>query len=204
MKVLIACECSGVTREAFRAKGHDAWSCDLKPAEDESRFHLRGDALWYLGNGWDLLIAHPPCTYLAALGERWMTDPRHVGRDKKRQAAWEFFRYFIYAPVKRICIENPRSFCLPQYYRKPDQEIHPWWFGDVTKKPTCLWLKNLPPLIKKPYVLKDLGVGHEAKQKMNAIHWAGGTSEVKSSTRSKTFEGVALAMADQWGSLPNL
>lgn len=204
MKVLIGCECSGIIREEFRKRGHDAWSCDLKPAEDGSRFHLQANLLLVINPTWDLLIAHPPCTYLAALGERWMTDPRHKDRQHKRDEALVFFRHLYSCPIRRTCLENPRSFILPKIFGPPTQEIHPWWFGDVTKKPTCLWLKNLPPLVRKQYVIADLGTGHIAKQRMNAIHWAGGTSEEKSATRSRTFKGIAIAMADQWGSLSRL
>lgn len=152
MRVLVACEFSGVVRRAFRARGHDAWSCDLLPAADGSEFHWRGDVLELLEDTrsdpefwppFDLMIAHPPCTYLASSGLHWNT--RRPERAAQTDAAVEFVRALMNAPVRRLAIENPIG-CLSTRLRKPDQIIHPWQFGHDASKATCLWLVNLPPL----------------------------------------------------------
>lgn len=199
MRVLVACECSGIIRQAFRDKGHDAWSCDIKHAEDKSRFHLLGRVEAYIDQKWDLLIAHPPCTFLAAVGEHWMK--RRPERLKERTLALNFFGRFYHAPVPRICIENPRSFVLPKYYGPPTQKIQPYWFGNPYRKETWLWLKNLPPLERRLYVLEDMGVGREAFLKTEFVDWAPHKGEDRQAYRSRTFKGIALAMADQWGKL---
>lgn len=188
MRVLVACECSGVVRRAFRARGHDAWSCDILPSEDDSRFHIRGDALVALhyGGPWDLVIAHPPCQFLAVSGARWMSDP---GRKQQQERALDFVRAFMYAPVARVCIENPVS-VISSRIRKPDQIVQPWQFGHGEVKATCLWLKGLPKL--KPTRVVE---GREARV------WRLPPSVDRARERSRTFVGIGEAMAEQWGCL---
>lgn len=182
MRVLVACEFSGVVRRAFRERGHDAWSCDLLEAEDSQEFHIRGDVLNVLESGWDCLIAHPPCTHLAVSGARWFKEKRN-----EQVVALEFVRALLNAPISRIALENPVS-VISTRIRKPDQIIQPWQFGHGETKATCLWLKNLPPL--KPTNIVD---GREAR-----VHRAPpGPDRWKE--RSRTFPGIAKAMAEQWG-----
>lgn len=183
MKVLVACEFSGLVRDAFAARGHDAWSCDLLPTERPGK-HIQGNVLDVLNDGWDLMIAHPPCTYTSQAGYRWFkTQPDRI---KKARAGYELFMNFISAPIPMIAVENTRGL-LWQWYRKPDQIIHPFHFGHPMTKATCLWLKNLPPLMatiidSNPFVnwtkYKGSHTGHD---------------------RSRTFQGIADAMASQWG-----
>ena len=185
MKVLVACEFSGVVRRAFRERGHDAISCDLLPSEDDTCDHIWGDVMrmrdW---SHWDLMIAHPPCTHLAVSGARWFKD-----KHEEQQEALQFVRDLMNVPVHRICIENPISI-ISSRIRKPDQIIQPWQFGHGETKATCLWLKNLPPL--KPTQIVE---GREAR-----VHrMPPGPDRWKA--RSRTFQGIAEAMADQWGPL---
>jgi site-specific DNA-cytosine methylase len=185
MRVLVACEFSGVVRRAFRARGHDAWSCDLLPAEDGSEFHFQGGAIMkaYYAK-WDLMIAHPPCTHLAVSGAR------HFKNKVREQAeALDFVRELLDAPIPRIALENPISI-ISSRIRKPDQIIQPWQFGHGETKATCLWLKNLPKLVPTNIV-----EGREAR-----VHrMPPGPNRWKE--RSRTFEGIAAAMAAQWGDL---
>ena len=184
MKVLIACEFSGVVREAFRARGHCVFSCDLLPAEDDSNFHMRGDVLRRLHYGWDLMIAHPPCTHLAVSGARWFKDKRY-----EQAEALLFVRALLAAPIPRIALENPISI-ISSKIRKPDQIIQPWQFGHGETKATCLWLKGLPKLV--PTKIVD---GRKPR-----VHFASpGPDRWKE--RSRTLQGIADAMAEQWGSL---
>ena len=186
MRVLVACEYSGRVRQAFRALGHDAWSCDLyEPAEDGSPWHLAGDAgrIAYEG-GWDLMIAHPPCTHLAVSGSRWFKDKR-----EQQEEALEFVRLLMAAPIEQIAIENPIS-VISSRIRKPDQIIQPWQFGHGETKATCLWLKGLPKLTPTNVV-----EGREAR----VYRMPPGPNRWKE--RSRTFQGIADAMADQWGAL---
>jgi len=185
MKVLIACEYSGRVRDAFIKKGHDAMSCDLLPTETPGP-HYQGNVLDILEDGWDLMIAHPPCTHLAVSGARWFKDKL----EEQAEALW-FVDCLFYAPIDRICIENPVSI-ISTWFRKPDQIIQPWMFGDSYQKKTCLWLKNLPKL--KPTKVVDPGefVIHGGKK---IPKWYS-NRELK---RDKTFQGIALAMAEQWG-----
>ena len=141
MKVLVACEFSGIVRDAFKAKGHDAWSCDLLPTEIPGQ-HIQGDVLDILNDGWDLMIAHPPCTDLCSSGARWFAEKRKDGR---QQESINFFMLLVIAPVEKIAVENPVGI-MSTIYRKPDQIIQPWQFGHGETKATCLWLKNLPKL----------------------------------------------------------
>lgn len=187
MRVLVACEYSGRVRQAFREEGHDAWSCDLKPAADDSEYHIQRDAI-YVSNmpGWDLMIAHPPCTHLAVSGARWFKDKHSLQLD-----ALSFVRVLMGAPIDKICIENPVSI-ISSRIRKPDQIIQPWMFGDPFQKTTCLWLKNLPPL--KPTNIVDKGefVIHGGRK---LPKWYSN----REFSRDITFEGIAKAMAQQWG-----
>jgi hypothetical protein len=184
VRVLIACEFSGVMREAFLRAGHDAVSCDLLPPEDGSLFHLRGDVLELLTGGWDLMIACPPCTDLAVSGAR------HFHRKQAQQAAaLAFVRALLDAPIRRIAVENPVSI-ISTRIRKPDQIIQPWQFGHGETKTTCLWLKNLPPLVPTKVVR-----GREAR-----VHRMS-PSKNRWRERSRTYAGIARAMAEQWGPL---
>lgn len=181
MKVLIACEFSGVVRRAFRDRGHDAWSCDILPSEDSGE-HYQCDVRGVLNDGWDLMIAHPPCTHLAVSGARWFKD-----KQDEQAEALEFVRLLLDAPIGRIALENPVSI-ISSRIRKPNQIIHPWQFGHGETKATCLWLKNLPPLL--PTKIVD---GREAR-----IHKMP-PSPYRAKERSRTYQGIADAMARQWG-----
>lgn len=183
MKVLIACEYSGEVREALRARGHDAMSCDLLPT-DAPGPHYQGPVEDVLGDGWDMMIAFPPCTHLAVSGARWFKEKRADGR---QQAALAFVRMLMDAPIDRIAIENPVSI-ISSHIRKPDQTIQPWQFGHGETKRTCLWLKNLPKL--EP---TDIVEGREQRI------WRMPPSADRWKERSKTFQGIANAMAEQWG-----
>ncbi len=186
MKVLVACEYSGTVRDAFLAAGHIALSCDLLPS-DAPGPHLQGDVREVLEMGWDLMIAHPPCTHLAVSGARWF----HL-KQQEQQEALRFVRMLLEAPIPRIALENPVSI-ISSRIRKPDQTIQPWQFGHGETKATCLWLKNLPPL--EPTNIVD---GREAR-----IHRMP-PSPTRWKERSKTYQGIADAMAQQWGSITDL
>jgi len=190
MRVLVACEYSGVVRDAFAAKGHDAWSCDILDSESEGQ-HIRGDALEVLHKGWDLMIAHPPCTHLSVSGARWFTEgkkPMFL-----RENALDFVKKLMAAPIDRICIENPVS-VISSHIREADQTINPYQFGHTEYKRTCLWLKNLPLLKETDNVLEET---RELPDKIaNRIWWLGSG---KGKERSKFYTGIASAMADQWG-----
>lgn len=180
MRVLVACEFSGIVREAFKARGHDAWSCDLLPTEIPGQ-HIQGDVLSILDAGWDLMIAHPPCTHLAVSGARWFKD-----KQVDQQEALKFVRALLSAPILRIALENPVSI-ISTKIRKPDQIIQPWMFGHGETKATCLWLKGLPKLI--PTNIVD---GREGKV------WKMPPSKTRWMDRSRTYQGIANAMAEQW------
>lgn len=182
MKVLIACEFSGIVREAFAIRGHEAWSCDLLPTEIKGN-HIQDDvrnALTF--KSWDLLIAHPPCTYLAVCGARWFKD-----KLKEQSDALDFVRILMLQPIKKICVENPIS-VISTKIRKPDQIIQPWQFGHGETKATCLWLKNLSLLVPTNIVQ-----GREPK-----IHRMPPSAN-RGKERSRTYCGIATAMAEQWG-----
>lgn len=182
-RVLIACEYSGTVREAFRKRGFDAWSCDMLPTEIPGQ-HIQGDVLPVLGDGWDLIIAHPPCTHLAVSGERHFEAKRADGR---QQQAIEFFMAMVNAPAFHIAVENPVCI-MSSIYRPADQTIQPWMFGHGETKATCLWLKNLPRL--KP---TNIVPGREQR-----IHLMPPVPD-RWKERSRTFQGIADAMAQQWG-----
>lgn len=194
MRVLVACEYSGTVRDAFRKLGHDAWSCDILPSDNFSMFHFETDVRNVLYEDWDLVIAHPPCTHLAVSGARWFKDKQH-----EQQEALDFVRMFMDAPCERICIENPVSI-ISSRIRKPDQIIQPWMFGHEATKTTCLWLKNLPPL--QPTNIVDKGKRHITKSGKSLPEWYNlPPSEDRWKIRSKTFQGIADAMAQQWSIL---
>lgn len=181
MKVLVACEYSATVREAFAAKGHEAVSCDLLPTEIPGP-HYEGNVLDILYDKWDLMIAHPPCTHLAVSGARWFKD-----KQMEQKEALEFVWYLLNAPINKIALENPISI-ISSKIRKPDQIIQPWMFGHGETKATCLWLKGLPLL--QPTNVVD---GREARVHKMA------PSPDRWKERSRTFKGIAQAMADQWG-----
>jgi site-specific DNA-cytosine methylase len=181
MKVLVACEYSGVVRDAFRALGHDAMSCDLLPTDVEGP-HYQGDVRDILADGFDLMIAHPPCTHLAVSGARWFKD-----KVQQQQEALDFVRLLMDEPIPRICIENPVSI-ISSRIRKPDQVIQPWQFGHGETKATCLWLKGLPLLTPT-----DVVSGREQRI------WKLPPSPDRWKIRSATYAGIAQAMAQQWG-----
>ena len=181
MRVLVACEYSGTVRDAFIARGHDAMSCDLLPTEKPGPHH-QGDVFDIINDGWDLMIAHPPCTHLAVSGARWWKDKLN----KQAEALW-FVAQLMGAPIPRIAIENPVS-KISTAIRKPDQIVQPWQFGHGETKATCLWLKGLPKLVPTNVV-----EGREAR-----IHKMP-PSKDRWKERSRTYQGIADAMAAQWG-----
>jgi len=193
MRVLIACEYSGAVRDAFIARGHDAMSCDLLPT-DAPGPHYTGDVFDIVGDGWDLMVAHPPCTDLAVSGAKHFAAKRADGR---QQAALAFVRRLLAAPVPRIALENPVSI-ISTNIRKPDQIIQPWMFGHEATKTTCLWLKGLPHLTPTDIVGK--GARHVTKSGKSLPQWYNlPPSADRWKIRSATFKGIAAAMADQWG-----
>lgn len=188
-RLLVACEFSGIVRDAFIAKGWDAWSCDLIPTERPGP-HILNDVRNVLCDGWDMMIAHPPCTHLARSGSRWW-----YRKQAEQRAALAFVDLLWNAPIPMIAIENPRG--LLSYktddgyvWRMYDQLVQPWWFGETVKKETCLWLKNLPPLMATVI---------ETERRADIHRMAPGPE--RQMNRSRTFLGLAVAMADQWGRL---
>ncbi len=180
MKVLVACEFSGIVRDSFIKKGHNAVSCDLLDSDSPGP-HYKGDVRNILDKGWDLMIAHPPCTHLAVSGARWFKD-----KVEEQKEALDFVRLLLSAPIEKIALENPIS-VISSKIRKPDQIIQPWMFGHGETKATCLWLKNLPLLTPT-----DIVDGRDARvHKMPP-------SEDRWKLRSLTYTGIAEAMADQW------
>jgi hypothetical protein len=192
MKVLVACEFSGIVRDAFIERGHDAVSCDLLPTERPGP-HYQGDVrdlfniFCVLGEPWDLMIAHPPCDHLAVSGARWFPEKRADGR---QQAAINLFMEMVNAPIQRIAIENPIGIMSTEY-RKPDQIIQPWQFGHGETKATCLWLKNLPKL-------QPTNIVNGREPRIANMP----PSPTRGRERSRTYHGIADAMAEQWGTIP--
>ena len=183
MNVLVGCEFSGIVRDAFRAYGHNAWSCDILPSEGDSTYHVQDDVLNLLNEGWDLAIFHPPCTHLAVSGARHFAEKIADGR---QQAALEFVEKLLNCKIPSIALENPVSI-ISTHIRKPDQIIQPWQFGHGETKTTCLWLKKLPKLVPTEIV-----AGREARIHMMAPgpdRWR---------ERSRTYTGIANAMAEQY------
>ena len=201
-RILIACEYSATVRDAFRARGFDAWSCDLLPTEGDTRWHIQGDASQAIDRGvWDLLIAHPPCTYLTVAGMHW--TKRGLRDPQLTEDALAFVQALLDAPVERIALENPIS-VISSRIRKPDQIIQPWQYGDDASKATCLWLKGLPPLVPTGMV--------EPRMVNGRRRWANQTDSGQNrlppspdrwKERSRTYRGIAEAMADQWGAVLN-
>ena len=175
--------------------GHDAWSCDLLPADDGSPFHIQGDVSEHLDEGWDLMIGHPPCTYVCVSGLHW--NKRRPGRAQKTEEALDFVRLLMDAPIPKIAIENPVS-CISTRIRKPDQTIQPYEFGHPESKRTCLWLKGLPKL-RKTDVLPLPESGRWENQTPSGQNKLGPSTD-RWKARSKTYTGIAKAMAEQWGS----
>lgn len=194
MRVLVACEYSGAVRDAFIRAGHDALSCDLLPSESPLGPHYQGDVFDVIGQGWDLMIAHPPCTYLASSGLHW--NKRRPERAALTEEALVFVRRLMDAPIPRIAIENPIG-CISTRVRKPEQIIQPWQFGEDASKATCLWLKGLPPL-EYTNVIRKARYANQTASGQNRL----APSPDRWKERSRTFAGIAQAMADQWGALP--
>lgn len=226
MRILVACEFSGIVRDSFLQRGHDAWSCDLLPTESPGP-HIQGDVLPHLGDGWDLMIAHPPCTHLTSSGARWFAAKRADGRQAE---GIEFFMALVNAPIPRMRVENPVGI-MSRVYRKPDQIIQPWQFGHDASKTTCLWLRGLPPLVPTTDIAASyscrcganfvvelgkygcpnccgengaaiLGRGPKDITKSGRVlpRWYNRPpGEGRSDERSRTFPGIAEEMAEQWG-----
>jgi hypothetical protein len=210
VKVLVACECSGRVKTAFRKLGHDAWSCDILPSEiPTDLYHIQDDVLKHLNEEWDIMIAHPPCTYLSYAATSSWNNP---GRLEKRLEALAFFAKLWLAPIDKICIENPMG-CASPTIAKYTQVIQPYYFGDTESKRTCLWLKNLPKLIHNPLAPLFDDATHvkptiyayykRGKKKGKPIYGNDYLkfSEDRGAVRSRTFQGIANAFAEQWGIL---
>lgn len=197
MKILVACEFSGTVRDAFIKKGHHAVSCDLEPCESDLGEHYQGDVRDLFSQSWDLMIAHPPCTHLAVSGARHF--PAKIA-DGRQQQGIEFFMEMINAPIEKICVENPIGI-MSTKYQKPTQIIQPWQFGHSASKSTCLWLKNLPPLQPTNIVDKGEFVTFSSGKRMTKWYAdaAKFSPKEREKIRNKTFQGIADAMADQWG-----
>jgi hypothetical protein len=213
MKVLVACEYSGIVRDAFIKKGHEAVSCDLLPSESDLGNHYQGDVTDILNDGWDMMIAHPPCTYLSVSGARWYYHPEdkhlpyeerrphpmHPNRRQLQQEALDFVQLLLNAPIKKIVVENPIS-VISSRVKKPTQIIQPYEYGHPTSKSTCLWLKNLEPL-QPTDVVEPIWINVSKGKRMSKFHYDTYTlpKEERGKIRSATFPGIAKAMAEQWG-----
>ena len=202
IRILIACEESDEVRGRFEAMGFDAWSCDLQPNRNPKAKHYQQDLFEVINFGWDAMIAFPPCTHLAVSGARHFKVKQEDGRQKE---GIDFFMKVINAPIKHIAVENPIGI-MSSVYRKPDQIIQPYYFGDSVTKSTCLWLKNLPKLYHNKYInLFDNNISHTDKGEIitfksgKRMHSFFANSYGDSKTRSKTFPGIAKAMSEQWG-----
>ena len=199
MRILIACEESGTVRDAFIKRGHDAVSCDIIPTSSPGP-HIQGDVLEVIHEGWDMMIAFPPCTYLTVTGNKWFKPEyrdRFPAREWDRCEAIAFFMRFVNAPIPRIAIENPLGI-MSTVFQKPDQIIQPYFFGDAHSKKTCLWLKGLPPLMTKIIDEPEFTTFKSGKR-MPKWYCDAGRKGNRAGIRSKTFQGIADAMADQWG-----
>jgi len=214
MKVLVACEYSGVVRDAFINKGHEAVSCDILPSDSSLGEHYQGDVTDILYDGWDMMIAHPPCTYLAVSGATWFYHPedKHLPTEKRRPhpkhpnrrhlqtLALDFVNLLLNAPINKIALENPVS-VISTKIRKPEQIIQPYMFGHRESKKTCLWLNNLPLLKATNEVEPEERIKHASGRSHGKWYletWAL-PKEERTKVRSTTFKGIAAAMADQWG-----
>ncbi len=201
MRILVACEFSGVVRDAFAARGHDAWSCDLLDTERHGN-HITGNVLNLLDDNWDMMIAHPPCTFLAVSGNRWMNHPLYPDREKDRAEAIEFFMKLADADIERIAIENPVG-VMSTRWRKPDQYIQPWWFGHPEPKKTGLWLKGLSQLLATNIVKPVYIIGKDGNRYSLTHYVTKGSAKKlfgqnRELVRSRTYQGIADAMAAQW------
>jgi len=213
MRILIACEESDEVRSRFEKLGFDAWSCDLQENRNPEAKHYKGDVFDIINEGWNAMIAFPPCTHLACSGAAWFEQKRKDGR---QQEAINFFLKIVNAPIKHICVENPIG-VMSKIYKKPTQKIQPYYFGDSVQKTTCLWLKNLPPLYhNKTPNLFDQNITHvdkgdffewidsKTQNKKKQSLWCYNSASTnhkngeRSKIRSKTFPGIADAMANQW------
>jgi len=201
MRVLVACEFSGTVRDVFAAKGHEAWSCDLLPSETEGN-HIQGDVLELLDDEWDLVIAHPPCTYLTVAGNKYFNPEyrdRFPDRIQQREEAIEFVRSFFAARVPMMAIENPIG-VLSTRIGKPTQIVQPYQFGHPDRKPTCLWLRGLPKLAPTQIVEPNIKTNRNGKTASchhdEALRL---TPDERWKARSRTYKGIAAAMAEQWG-----
>lgn len=203
MRVLVACEFSGIVRDAFIARGHDAWSCDLLPTESPGP-HIQDDVLKHLNDGWDLMIAHPPCTHLAVSGAAWFEQKRKDGR---QQEGIDLFMQFTATNIPRYCIENPVGI-MSTLWRSPDQVIQPYYFGDEFQKTTCLWTLGLPPLIhiksddlfdKRTHVGRGEMIEFASGKRMAKWYALLRADSTRAHIRSRTFPGIANQMAEQWG-----
>lgn len=204
MKILVACEESQRVCIAFREKGHESYSCDIEPCSGgHPEWHIQDDVLKHLGDNWDLIIAHPPCTYLTVAANKYYNVEKYgekaVKRQYDRQKAIEFFMQFTDLKCDKVAIENPIGI-MSTVYRKPDQIIQPYQFGHPERKATCLWLKGLPPLKPTNIVEPDI-IKHPSGKTDSRLHYETFKLPAKerSKMRSKTFEGIAKAMAEQWG-----
>jgi len=206
MKILIACEESQRVCEAFRKKGHESYSCDILPCSGgHPEWHIQGDVLEHLNENWDMMIAHPPCTYLSNAGIGWFNEEKYGDkarlRKENRLEAFEFVMKLANAPIEKIVIENPVGW-LNSHYKKPTQIIQPYYFGDEESKRTCLWIKGLEPL-KPTKIVKPKIYAYYKRGKKKGKPIYGNDymkfSEDRGMIRSKTFQGIADAMADQWG-----
>jgi hypothetical protein len=213
MRVLVACEFSGVVREAFRRRGHDAFSCDLIDSSDKSPYHIKADALavsrWQ--DRWDFMIAHPPCTYLTRSGLRWITSPpakRKAGvlygveRETAMLEALAFVKKLWSAPIEKVVIENPRG-VLATRWMKPSQAIQPWMFGEMEEKETCFWIRGLSRHLQPTRIVYDQMMKLPKKQRCR-VHWESAgikNGMTREQRRSLTLTGIADAMAEQWGGL---
>jgi len=195
MRVLVGCEYSGIVRDAFAVRGHDAWSCDILDSESEGN-HIKGNVLDYLDMDWQLAVFHPPCTHLSVSGARWFTEGKKPM--KLREDALDFVQKLMDAPIDHICIENPVS-VISSHIRQADQTINPYQFGHTEYKKTCLWLKNLPLLKETNNVLKET---EQLPDNISKRIWYLGSG--KGHERSKFYTGIASAMAEQWGDETNL
>jgi len=195
MRILVACEFSQIVTKAFRDKGHEAYSCDLLPTEGNPDWHIQGDVLEILNDNWDMMLAFPPCTHLCVSGARWWKEKQKDGRQKK---AIDFFIQLAEAPIFKIAVENPPGI-LTKSYRPPDQYIQPFWFGNEAQKKTGLWLKGLPKLI--PSNIVDRGkmkIQKNGRKRGAAWTMCLPPSPDRWKIRSRTFQGIAEAMANQW------
>lgn len=203
MKILVACEFSGTVRDAFSRGGHEAWSCDLLPSEKPGN-HYEGNVLDIICDGWDLMVAHPPCTFLTVAANKWMKPEfadRFPNRPQQREEAVSFFMAMINAPIPQIAVENPIG-VISSRYRKPDQVVQPWMFGHGETKATCFWLKGLPRLIPT-HIDGDMFAAETPPEREQRLHNLP-PSPTRWMERSKTFQGIADAMATQWGNVNKL